>query len=219
MKKILIAILVVILLIFGYNQYKDYKRFHPEQVNYTTTQTIDLNYHNQDVVYNYYEAIEELNHYILSQWTANAIDVRNPEIDDEAHQYANKQYAKKMAKVKFYEAKLAQSSTYKSNGLDNEKIKLIEENNISIEEIQAKEKQLVFKQMMLDMFPQNNLFFGQKSAFVYEIQKLLVKKGFQIPVDGVYKNATSDAILQFELKNGLFADGKLDKMTLNTLLN
>ena len=69
------------------------------------------------------------------------------------------------------------------------------------------------------MMPKNTLFYGEKSAFVYELQKLLTKKGFDIPVDGVYQNITSDALKSFEEKNNLFPDGKVDLMTLKALLN
>lgn len=219
MKKILIAILVVILLIFAYNQYQDYQRFHPKQVNYTTTETVDLNYHNQDVVYNYYEAIEELNHYIISQWTVNRIDVRNPENDDVETEYASKQYAKKLARVKFYEGKLTQSHTLKKEGLANKDIKLFEEKNLSSKEYKMQHKALAFKAFMFENLPKNNLFSGQTNAFVYEMQKLLVKKGYNIPVDGVYKNITSEAIKDFETKNNLFADGIIDRLTLEALFN
>ncbi|MEP3837502.1 MAG: peptidoglycan-binding domain-containing protein [Algibacter sp.] len=59
---------------------------------------------------------------------------------------------------------------------------------------------------------------GQKSVFIFELQKLLVKNGFGIPVDGLYKAITRDAVQSFEEKNGLFPDGKVDLITFEALL-
>jgi len=219
MKKILILILIVIVSIFVYNQYKEYQRFHPDNANYTVSEAIDLNYHDQTTLYKYNEAVESLNGYTITQWSANEIDVRSPENDDTETQYAVNVYAKKLAKVKYYEAKLEQSLKLKNEGLSNTDIKYIEEKGITKDTYTRSLKAKKYKQMMLQELPKNNLVDGEKNAFVYQIQKLLVKKGFDIPVDGVYKNITSDALKAFEEKNQLFPDGKIDVMTLEALLN
>ena len=83
MKQILIVILVVILLIFGYNQYSNYKRFHSPGVDYVSDKKIDLNYHDNSFLLNYYQAIEDLNSYVRMQWVTQGVDVRNPENDDD----------------------------------------------------------------------------------------------------------------------------------------
>ncbi|WGD35903.1 peptidoglycan-binding domain-containing protein [Olleya sp. YS] len=219
MKKILIAILVVIVLIFAYNQYKEYQRFHPKHANYNTSKPLDLNHHNQEVVYNYNEAVEQLNSYVTMQWSANGIDVRSPESDDAETTLAVNTYAKKLAKVKFYEAKLEQSKQLKDKGFSNESIQLFEETGMSQEAYQKHIEDKTFKNRLLLALPKGNLRSGEKSAFIYEIQKLLVKKGYEIPVDGVYKSITQNAILDFETKNNLFADGNIDQLTLETLMD
>ncbi len=218
MKKILIFILTVVILIFAYNEYKDYKRFHPKNVNYLVNENIDLNYHDQSVVYDYNEAISALNGFVITQWSANEIDVRHPEDDDAQTQYAVSEYSKKLAKVKFYEAKLTQSKTLKSKGLNNVDIKNIESKGFSADKASNSIALEKFKEMMLKSIPKTNLIYQEKSAFVYEMQKLLVKKGFDIPVDGIYKSITSEALRNFEEKNQLFPDGKIDLLTLYKLL-
>ena len=219
MKKILILILIIIISIFAYSEYKEYQRFHPKNVAYKASEAIDLNYHDQTMVYSYNEAITALNGFVITQWSANSIDVRNPEDDDTETQYAVNMYTKKLAKVKFFEAKLEQSKTLKEKGFSNTKIKSIETEGITAEDYNARLKAEKFKRLLIESFPKKSLVNGQKNAFVYEIQKLLVKKGFDIPVDGVYKNITSDALKAFEEKNQLFPDGKIDPMTLDLLLN
>jgi len=219
MKKILIAIIVIIILIFAYNQYKDYERFHPKNANLKISEALDLNYYNKETIYKYYEAIEEANSYMQMQWSANRIDVRSPESDDEETVLAIAEYGKKTAKLNYYKSLLEQSKKLKSQGLDNEDIKLFEAKSLNPEDYKKQESANKYKQMILDMMPQKALFIGEKSAFIYELQKLLVKKGQTIAIDGIYKNITSDALKVFEEKNGLFPDGKIDVMTLNLLLN
>ena len=218
MKKLLITILTIIILIFIYNQYKDYKRFHPDNVNYKINENVDLDYFDTSIVYNYYDAIETLNGFVLMQWCANEIDVRNPNDDDRTTSYAVNEYAKRLAKVKFYEGKLIQSNRLKTKGLSNKEIKYFVEYGISEEEYIARQKAEKFKKMLHDNIPLGIIKAGQSSAFIFEIQKLLVKKGYDIPVDGVFESITANAIADFETKNNLFVDGNIDEITLEELL-
>lgn len=219
MKKILLFILAVIILMFAYSEYKEYQRFHPKNANIKPSEAIDVNYYNQDMVYNYYSALETANNYMQMQWSANEIDVRSPENDDEETQFVVTEYGKKVAKVNYYKSILEQSKTLKSQGLTNDDIKLFETKGISILEYNQAKAQLQEKQLLLDMMPKKDLFSREKSAFIYEMQKLLVKKGYDIPVDGVYENITSEALKSFEVKNNLFPDGKIDIKTLKALMN
>ncbi len=215
MKQIIIFLLVIILAIIGYSQYKQYQRFSLKNYEYEISDNIDLDYHDKSSLYKYYEAIEGVNTYIGSQWSLNRIDVRSPEDDDAETKLAVDTYSKKLAKVKYYEAQLEKSKALKNKGLSNDDIKLFENEGVTLNDKQKAEADSKMK----SMFSNNaNLQLGEQNAFVYEIQKLLVKKGFDIPVDGVYKNITSNAILGFEEKNNLFPDGKIDLLTLEALL-
>ena len=79
MKQIIIALLIVIFLILGYNLYSNYKRFHSPGSDYVSTQKIDLNYYDSTTLQNYYQAIEDANSYVKTAWTNDDVDVRNPE--------------------------------------------------------------------------------------------------------------------------------------------
>lgn len=219
MKKILFFIIAIIILMFAYSEYKEYQRFHPENANLKVSETIDVNYYNQEVVYNYYDALEAANNYMQMQWSANGIDVRSPEDDDEETALAVAEYGKKIAKLNYFKAVLEQSKTLKSKGLSNNDIKFFESEGVSIAEYNKTKAEEDFKKEILSMLPQKPLYSGEKSVFVYEMQKLLVKKGFDISVDGVYKNITSEALKSFEEKQNLFPDGKIDVITLKALLN
>jgi hypothetical protein len=215
MKQIIIFLLVIILAIIGYGQYKQYQRFSLKNYEYDISDNLDLNYHNKSVLYKYYEAVEGVNTFIGSQWSANRIDVRNPKDDDAETKIAMETYTKKIAKAKYYEAQLIKSKTLKDRGLTNNDIKLLEDKGITLKDLQKAEVESKIK----TMFNNNaDLRLGERSAFVYEIQKLLVNKGFDVTVDGVYQSKTHNAILYFEAKNNLFPDGNIDLLTLEALL-
>lgn len=215
MKQIIIFLLLIILCLISYGQYSKYKRFSLESYAYKTSNKIDLEYHNKAVLFDYYEAIERVNGYIISQWSANGIDVRNPKKNNERTMAAVNIYTKKLAEVKYFEARLEHAKSLKEKGLTNKDIKLIEDKGITQKELQKEEEQ----KMITTLFANHsNLKFGETNALVYEIQKLLVKKGHDIIVDGTYQNITINAIKAFEAKHNLFADGKLDALTLKVLL-
>lgn len=215
MKQIIIFLLVIILGIIGYSQYQKYQRFSLKNYEYKTSDNIDLDYHDKSTLYNYYEAVEGVNNYIGSQWSISRIDVRSPEDDDAKTKLAVDTYSKKLAKVKYYEAQLEKSKLLKDKGLSNDDIKLFESEGITLKDKQKAEADAKMKAM----FNNNaSLRLGERNAFIYELQKLLVKKGFDIPIDGVYQSITSNAILDFEAKNNLFPDGKIDLLTLEALL-
>jgi len=214
MKKLIIFLLVIILFIIGFGKYNQYKRYHSPEVNYKTDKKLDLEYYNQDLVLNYYEAVEELDSYILLEWSAKDIDVRAPENDDIQTKTAVKNYSKKLAKVNYYEARLVNSFKHKEKGLSNEEIKFLEENGIDIETYRNREK---FSKIQSLFDPNINLYKGEKNAIIFEVQKRLVTLGYNITIDGVYRIETLKAIKTFEEKNNLLADGYIDALSLELM--
>lgn len=214
MKQIIIFLLIIILALIGYGKYSQYKRYNTPEVNYKTDKKIDINYHNQEFLYNYYKAVEELDSYVMLQWTTNGIDVRTPEDDDNQTKIAVETYAKKLAKVNYYEAILENSFNLKQNGLSNIEVKTIEEEGIDLETFKEQEEFAKIKNLYN---PNVNLYNGEKNAIIYEVQKRLVSLGDSIKIDGVYRIETLNAIKNFETKNNLLADGYLDVLTIDLL--
>jgi peptidoglycan hydrolase-like protein with peptidoglycan-binding domain len=214
MKQIIIFLLVLIALVIGFGKYSQYMRYSSPEVNYQTDTEIDLAYHHQETLLKYYEAIENLDSYVMLQWSANEIDVRTPEDDDIETKVAVDLYAKKLAKVNYYEALLHHSLKLKEKGLSNKEIKFIEENGIDIPKFQRK----VISKKIKSLFNSSlKLYNGEKNAIIYEVQKELNKKGDSITIDGVYRIETLNAIKKFEKTNNLLADGYLDALTLEML--
>jgi hypothetical protein len=218
MKQILIVILVVILLIFGYNQYSNYKRFHSPGVDYVSDKKIDLNYHDKNFLLNYYQAIEDLNSYVRTQWVTQSVDVRNPEDNDEDTKNAVSGYNKKLGIVKFYEDKLVESAILKNQGISNKEIVIFEQNGLKAKDY----NQYLKRKFLIDTYKSNpekySLKVGDYSSFIFELQKKLVEKGHDIPIDGLFRDITFNAVRAFEEKNGLFPDGKVDLLTLEYLV-
>ncbi|MFK8061186.1 MAG: peptidoglycan-binding protein [Polaribacter sp.] len=214
MKQLIILLLIIIAGIIGYGKYQQYQRYNSPNVDYKTDKKIDLEYHNQELVMNYYKAIEDLNSFVKLQWTANDIDVRTPEDDDEETQLAVKKYADKLANIKYYEAKLEKSTSLKEQGLNNKEIKFLEVSGTDLKSYKHTQE----TKKIISMFDdRQKLSYGQKSALIYEVQKKLLATGIALQVDGLYKIETLNAIKIFEEKNNLFADGFLDVLTLDIL--
>ena len=89
-------------------------------------------------------------------------------------------------------------------------IKIIEATGTSI----SVYKQEAYNEKIKTMFLNSKAMgIGADGALVFEIQKLLKSKGHDIPVDGMFKQITIDALKAFEAKHKLFADGTLDLLT------
>jgi len=220
MKQLIILLLFIIVVLLGLGEYNEYKRFNVDAISYKTPENIDLNYHNKTTLFNYHEAVEDLNSFTTLQWTVNDIDVRKPEEEDVQTIAAVKMYAKRLAKVTYYEKILQNSFQLKKNGTPNNEIKSIELTGRTTKEIQQEENDTKYKNHVISLFKTSQkVNYGQRSALIFETQKLLVKGGLPIKVDGLYKIETSNAIKSFELKNNLYPDGKLDFLTLETLLD
>lgn len=214
MKQIIIFLLVIILALISYGKYNQFKRYNAPEVNYTTDTKIDKTYYNRELLLNYHEAIEDLNSYVMLQWTANDIDVRTPEDDDIETKNATEIYAKKLGKVKFYEQILNTSYNLKQKGLSNKEVQFLEKEGLDLETYKTKAKFETIK----NLFNKNtNLYNGEKNAIIYEVQKRLKSLGYSLELDGVYRVETLNAIKSFEEKQNLLADGYLDELTIELL--
>jgi hypothetical protein len=214
MKQLFIYLLFALILIIGYGKYSQYKRYNSPEINYTTDKKLDLEYHNKDLLLNYYEAVADLDGYAMLQWSANDIDIRTPEEDDIETKMALDTYYKKLAKVHYYEDILDNSTKLKEKGLSNKEIKFLEENGI---DIATYAKKAHFEKIKSLYDPKVNLYRGEKKAIIFEVQKELNNIGYAIRIDGIYRIETLNAIKEFEEKNNLLVDGFIDSLTLELM--
>jgi murein L,D-transpeptidase YcbB/YkuD len=214
MKQLIIFILLIIAGLIGYGKYSEYKRYNSPEINYKTDKKLDINYYNQELVLNYFEAIESLDSYTMLQWSANNIDVRTPEEDTNETKIAVDAYAKKLAKVNYYETKLENSLQLKDKGLSNKEIQFIEETGLDFESYKRKEN---FEKIKSLFDPKIKLYKGETNSIVFEVQKRLNELDYKLKIDGVYRIETLEAIKEFEEKNNILADGFIDALTLELM--
>lgn len=218
MKKLLILLIAIILCIFAFNKFQDYKRFNGPNVNYEISDKVDLNYHDKIILHNYYNAISQLNGFVNMQWSANRIDVVDPGNDDKQTQFAVEQFAKKRSVVKFYEDVLIQSKLLKGKGYTNRDVKCFEKENLSYDEFVLFENKIKYRNIILKSYNDYKVKKGSVNMLVFELQKMLNNKGFKIKIDGVFDSETADALKRFEEQRNLYPDGELDLLVLDSLL-
>ncbi|MEL6809731.1 MAG: peptidoglycan-binding domain-containing protein [Bacteroidota bacterium] len=203
MKQIIIFLLLVIIGIMGYNFYRNWQRFHPPNYQYEIPDTIKNSSSESKLLYDYFHAVEALDSYVITQWGDEGIDVRNPGDDGVEELAAVAEYAKKRAKVRFYENQLLNPSP---------KVKPKEEPS------EQEVKEQLIQKMFYSNPSGNRLRLGEQSALVFEIQRLLIRHGDSIRHDGLFRTETYNSLRAFEEKNGLLPDGRLDAITLEYLL-
>lgn len=59
---------------------------------------------------------------------------------------------------------------------------------------------------------------GDNSPYVADLQKMLIKKGWNLVPDGIFGSRTEQAVRVFQQKNGLHITGEIDTDTLNKLM-
>lgn len=215
MKRIIIVLGVLFLTIYAFGKYQNYQRYHSQFIEYSTTKKINTHHYNSQLVVNYRKAVEDLNAFVKLQWFVHKIDVLKPESEDLKTKNAVKIYHEKLAIINYYEDQLTHSYKLKQQGFSSAEIQSIFEGRKSDLEI-AKEVQ---KQLLRKLFStSNSLKFGEKGKMVFEIQKLLVAKGYQIAIDGLDKNETQEAIIDFQKKHNFFPDGEVDWLTFEALI-
>lgn len=219
MKQLAILFAIIILSIIGYNQFVNYKRFNPP-ANYQlkANSSIDVNYYDRPFLNEYYRKIAEVNTFVLKEWTDKHIDVRSPKKSNNASNAAVAQYQQMLADVQFYEAILLQSATLKTKGYSNADIQEWQQSGVDPSKLKEFKKNNEVRETIMNTLKSKTWTVGDKGAGVWELQKLLIAKGYEMPKDGIFSTITQSAIMDFEEKNDLFPDGVVDEYSLNLLL-
>ena len=196
MKNLLIIALVIFLGLFGYFKYQNYKRFRPPSVyDYVSTEDLDPQYYNPSITREYYKESTELGMFARKIWANKKVDVLHPDEDDtEAEMYAN-QYSDKLAHIRYLESILINSKDLKDQGFNNQEIQEIELKGISPKEYKF---QKGFENADF------NLSEGDEGQMVANIQQRLVDQGYEIPIDGKFKELTKQAVMEIQERVSAF---------------
>ena len=207
MKRLLLIIAVIILAIIAYFEYQAYTRFNPpNDYSYVINDSIDTNYFNPLLLQQYYENVYELSAFARAKWANEGIDVLFPE-ENNTSKAAAKHYNNLLAMTAKLEDKLIFSASLKKQGYDNTDIQQIIEKGLSLK--------------TFDLMQKSNLIglrIGDESQSVWDMQKIFIQMGYDIPKDGKFGIETESALKDFQTKNDLYASGVLDNTTLRILL-
>lgn len=208
MKRIIILLVFISLVIIAFSQYLKYKKFNiPNDYDYKIAEDIDANYHDVSLLSDYYTTAYQIGSLAREMWFNHGIDVKLADKSDPQSVSATLAYNQLLAKVKFLEGKLRESKRLKDLGYNNLDIKYMEENGVS-------EKNFLLYQL----FGGKPLKNGEKSEAVWELQSLLVKAGYEIPIDGFFSDKTEGAIKEFQKSQKIYPSGIADTKTLKLLI-
>lgn len=207
MKKLLFIVLLITLPLIAFFQYKNYRRFNPPVAfEYSISDAIDPSYHDQSIVDEYYTKAVEIGAFARIQWRTHDIDVRFPNGELQEEVNASAYYNRLIARVNDLQNKLIASKQLKSEGFDNDDIKLIESG--------VNKSDLAWFSDKSDII---NISFGDQSRFVWKVQSQLIEKGYNHTLDGLFGLDTQNAITSFQQDNKLYPSGSLDEETFELL--
>lgn len=207
MKKLLLILAIILLGVVVYFQYQQYKRFNPpSNYTYEISPDIDVNYFDPIVLQKYYDNAYELSAYGRKMWVNEGIDVLYPNEDEQSIRAAN-YYNQKLSTQRKLQDLLTHSTSLKKKGFDNKQIKHIIENGLS-----PASYELLSNQQYV------GLALGDESQEVWDIQKMFIALGYEIPKDGKFGVETETAIKDYQIKNDMYASGRINKQTLKLLL-
>ena len=208
MKRLALLILIVTLPILTYFQYQKYRRFHPPvRYDYTPSDSIDTNYHDPVLLQQYYHNVYEIGSFARRQWYNHRTDVRYPDEGEPEERKASEYYQQLLSPTAQIEDKLIASQELKSRGFDNRAIALLEQEGWSPQNYQLAQQQEL-----------KGLKRGDKGSRVWALQKLLVNKGYEIPVDGIFSEVTEGAVKDLQETTGNYPSGTVDEPLLEAMV-
>lgn len=208
MKKLAWIIVILLLVVIAFFQFRNFQRFHPgTDYDYPINTEIDAHYHDPQAVMEYYQTAYQAGNFARSIWSSERIDVKFPDAGDLEEESAARTYEQMLATAAFLEAKLVASANLKKQGFSNSDIRYIEESGIAPDQLNLRRQ-----------LGESTLKKGDEGPAVHLLQERLLLQGFELPVDGKFLEQTEAAILAFQQKQGLIPTGVADPYTLEKLL-
>ncbi len=209
MKRLFFLILILTLPLIAFFEWAAYKRANfPADFIYTTSDSVDLDYHRPEVVADYFQSAAAIERFGRYCWKEYKVDVRADEPMESPEKELVASYLKQLVHLRQTEARLKQSYSLKQQGLDAETIQRMIENGWDKTTYEA--------QTFLG--DKKVLVFEDQGEAVFKVQQLLKKKGYDLPVDGYFERKTLDAVKEFQRKEGLFPTGRIGDLTVKRLL-
>jgi N-acetyl-anhydromuramyl-L-alanine amidase AmpD len=209
MKRLLFLILIVTLPVIAFFEWMAYKRAHfPADFIYQTSDSLDLNYHQPELIADYFQSATELEHFGRYCWKEYKLDVLGDQPMESPQKDLVKAYQLKFAHVKHTEALLERSYALKQKGLKDKVVQLMLEHDMTESDLEA----------YLFLGEKEKLEFEDQGDGVFKAQQLLKQKGYDLPVDGYFEKKTLEAVKAFQRSAGIFPSGKIGDLTVKKLL-
>ncbi len=207
MKKLVFIVIIVTLPLIAYFQFQDYRRFNPPiAYEYTISEKIDVNYHDQNLVDEYFEKAIEVGAFARLKWRNDGVDVRFPDTGNQADVNAAKYWNELVARVKLLEQKLEFSSNLKTQGYTNQEVR-IAESGFKVANLP----------LLADQEGIQGIQVGDQSRFVWMVQKRLIEKGYEHELDGLFGDDTQNAITSFQRDQNIYPEGLINEETFELL--
>ncbi len=212
MKKLFKGLVIVLLALILYVQYSNYKRYSPPSYfNYEINDSVDVNYYDPLMVQEYFKSAYEIGRFARQLWFDRGIDINFQNVEETEIKEAANYYQNLLSITQIIERKLVLSGRLKNEGFTNNDIKLIFEQGVV-------PGQVKYQKLLKEHLNLNNLTKGDISQEVWELQKLLIAKGYKIPKDGTFGQETHSALIEFQKSKDLFPSGKVNIATIKELI-
>lgn len=209
MKKLLILVLVIALPIIAYFQYANWKRYNtPSNFGYVISDKIDVHYYDVNLVRQYYENAVEIGRFANEVYANTGADVLFPDNTNTEELNASKYYHGLISSTKYIESILKKSAECKKTGLSNEDVKIVEKEGIDLTHISFYKMKGNYLNMQL----------GTVGNYVWDLQKALKDKGYELPVDGNFGLETDQQLKLYQSSINTYPSGILDEFTFMKLL-
>lgn len=207
MKKLLIIVVIIALPLIAFFQYQNYRRFHPPvQYDHVISDSVDVNYYDQELVDEYFTKAIEIGSFARIKWHNEGIDVRFPNQEDQAAVNAARYWNELVARVALLERQLIFSSLLKAQGLTNQEVQRVE-SGYTVANLEFLEDREGIQGIQV----------GDRSRFVWTVQKQLIAKGYEHALDGLFGEDTQNAITSFQQDQGIYPEGLINEETFELL--
>lgn len=207
MKKLVFIVIIVALPIIAFFQFQDYRRFNPPiAYEYAISEGVDINYHDQKMVDEYFSKAVEIGAFARLQWRNEGMDVRFPDTQNQAEVNAAKYWNVLVARVKLLEQKLESSNNLKKQGYTNQEVRIVESGF-----------QIANLPLLKDQENIQGIRVGDQSRFVWMVQQRLIARGYEHALDGLFGEDTRNAITSFQSDQNIYPEGLINEETFELL--
>lgn len=207
----LLLVLVVLGWLFFSFLAKQYRKLNSKEIVYVISDSIDYQYHNHLFLNTYFQDVEQYNKDAMKLWVKKGIHPRKAK--DTLNPWFRLLQAKEH-KIRNAEILLKESKTLKSEGFSEADIRAMHEMGFQ------KEQYLAHKSLALvyETLKDKNVGYSSRPEDIWLSQQLINRKGFNIPVDGIFNYITDSALSSFQKSKALYESHKVDNITLKKLI-